>query len=356
MSLDEILGNLSDDQIKKLREIMSSNPEEVVNFLQIKYDEIDRKVQEIEKKKRLEDEDCVKQIRSADEKCEAKSRIQMQNAERYLSDFNKVKTEIKAIFDVVTLNNDSKDLTKKLHDRLLSMLIEYIVIKGYYYSVVDDKYDELLLEGEEISEDFELLNDFLQNRISNLEDQYRLLSYLYGEQIGISDEKIINKGFILNNYGSFDLYSNIINKGLTIYDALDAVYLDNNNDANHFCVRNVKNILTYPQSDYAVSRYLGNNDSNEFMYLDSTIKKYCPFTVDRIEQLYLEIIKPYYDRMQFDFKNKIGTISVIDGYRSDGSFQTSDLVDFYNKNELQLTQQIIDEYMSRKERKNGNSL
>ena len=36
MSLDEILGNLSDGQIKKLREIMSSNPEEVVNFLQIK--------------------------------------------------------------------------------------------------------------------------------------------------------------------------------------------------------------------------------------------------------------------------------------------------------------------------------
>jgi hypothetical protein len=355
MSLDEILGNLSEDQIKSLKDIMSSNPQEVVNFLQIKSDEIDRKVQEKEERKRLEAEEYERKLQTEKEKSEARSRIQMQNAERYLSNFGKVKTEFKTLFDNVISNSDRKDLTTKLHDRLLSILIEYIVIKQYYYAVVDDRYDELLLEDEENSEDFEVLNDFLQNKISNLEDQYRLLSYLYGEQIGISDEKIINKGFILNNYGAFNLYSDIIDKGLSISDALDAVYLNNNNDVNHFCVRNVENMLTYPQSDYAISVHFGNDNSNEFMYFESTIKKYCPFTVDRIEQLYLEIIKPYYDSMQFDFKNKIGTISVIDDYRSDQSV-SSDSITFYNKGELQLTQQIINEYMSQKERKNGNSL
>lgn len=336
MNLKEILNNLSIKQLEDLVEVLEYNPESIVDYL----------TEELNKKK----EQSIKKDESKKEDVSLgeKNLTQMDNISNYFSSFDKFKNELQLIFNDATSNNYSKDLITKLHDRLIAIVIEYITIKSYIPGL-----DNLVRQLEEGSEE-EILLNFLQDRKKNLEDQYRLLSYLYGEQLGLKDEEIINKGYILENYSAVDLYAEIANNGITLQEALDSVYLKNNNSPWLLCTRDSKNMLNF--SNFNAPRQKKQRSQKEFVYYESTLEKYYPFNDERIEQLYEEVIAPYYKKMDMSFTrdSKVDTITVIDDYL--GSTLHSNFIDFYNEGEYHLTVDIVNEFLKQKQKHNGNQL
>ena len=347
MSLDKILGNLTSDQMKELKDILDNNPESIIEFIQSKMSEEDKYVNKLlEKKQILQSDEKYKDLIQNPDLLE-KNSVQMVNAERYLSDFGKVKEELKSLFNTSTSDNAEKDLTTKLYDRMTAIMLEYLILSGY---------SDIFCQSND-QDEYEAREDLVTHRLDELVNQYSLLGYLYGEQIGLKDNEIINKSFILSNYYPSSFFSDVLEKGESIEKIISDFYLDNKNTSNFLCVRDEYNLLVYPRFN-APFRLTDNSSlDNEFKDMYSTIEKYSPFTNDRVEQLYNEILKPYYERIGFDIynnDNNVGTVSVIDGYES--KFAEFNSVDFYNKYEFDLTQELVNEFLSQKNNKSNKQL
>ena len=347
MSLDKILGNLTSDQMKELKDILDNNPESIIEFIQSKMSEEDKYVNKLlEKKQILQSDEKYKDLIQNPDLLE-KNSVQMVNAERYLSDFGKVKEELKSLFNTSTSDNDEKDLTTKLYDRMTAIMLEYLILSGY---------SDIFCQSND-QDEYEAREDLVTHRLDELVNQYSLLGYLYGEQIGLKDNEIINKSFILSNYYPSSFFSDVLEKGESIEKIISDFYLDNKNTSNFLCVRDEYNLLFYPRFN-APFRLTDNSSlDKEFKDMYSTIEKYSPFTNDRVEQLYNEILKPYYERIGFDIynnDNNVGTVSVIDGYES--KFAEFNSVDFYNKYEFDLTQELVNEFLSQKNNKSNKQL
>ena len=346
MDLNVIFGNLNCEQIKELRDIISNNPESVVVFLQSKLNEENKFVNELrEKKQILQNDDEYKNLAQDSDLLE-KNSDQMVNAERYLSDFGKVKNELKSLFEVSTSDNDEKDLTTRLHDRMTTILIEYLILSGYS-DIFCSSNDE---------DEYEARKYIVSHRLDDLVDQYSLLSYLYGEQIGLKDDEIINKNLILSNYMSNSFFSDVLEKGESIEKIISDFYLNNKNASNFLCVRNENNLLVYPRLNAPLCLNDNSFLDKEFKDMSLTIEKYSPFTNQRVEQLYNEILKPYYERINFDIYSDIvvGRIYVIDDYKSED--QIFNYVPFSSDYELSFTNSLVNDFLSQKENKVGKQM
>lgn len=356
MELKDILGNLNDDQIKSLKELLNSDSKSVVDYLQSREDEKGKQINE------QQDKEQVKAAEQRQEKVERerliaeKSKIQIINAENNFSDFDKVKMDLKNLFNSVTSSNEDKDLTSKLHDRITAIVTEYVIIKAYSEILddIDDEYLHKLAENhqEEPKKDpeFELLRHFIIGRKSNLESQYRLLSYIYGELIGLPDEQVINKGLSLKDYSPEELYGDTMDNGKTIIDNINNFYLDKYNDRYFYCVRDENNRLSYPKSGNAVIIPLGlTTYDSEFKFSQEAYKKYYPFSDDKIKSLFDEILRPYYEKFGGIREKTFITeeMHITDGYKDDTGYY--DRVFFGSEYEYNLTQQLVNEYLSQKE-------
>ena len=109
-------------------------------------------------------------------------------------------------------------------------------------------------------------------------------------------------------------------------------------------------------SNFNAPRQEKQRSEKEFMYYESTLEKYYPFDDERIEQLYEEVITPYYKKMDMSFTRDsiVDTITVIDDYL--GSILHSNFIDFYNEGEYHLTVDIVKEFLKQKQKHNGNQL
>ena len=114
-------------------------------------------------------------------------------------------------------------------------------------------------------------------------------------------------------------------------------------------------MLVYPRLSFP-STINDSSIEKEFKSMDSTIQKYSPFIGERVEQLYNEILRPYYEKNNIDIysDNVFGTLSVIDDYRSKD--QTFDYVAFSSKYEYDLTQKLVNEFLAQKENKSNKQL
>lgn len=347
MDLNKIFGNLTSGEIKELKGIINNNPETVVEFLQSKLNEKDDYSKDlVEKKQLLQSDSRYKDLVQNPDLLE-KNSIQMLNAERYLSDFGKVKKELKTLFNTSTSDNDEKDLTTRLHDRMTAIMLEYLILSGY---------SDIFCESND-EDEYEAREDLVTHRLDELVDQYSLLSYLYGEQIGLKDAEIINKSFILNRYNPSSFFSDVLEKGESIEKIISDFYLNNKNASDLICIRNEDNLLIYPRIGFLSHSSDNRSFDKEFKDMDLTIEKYSPFTNERVEQLYNEILEPYYERIGFDIYNNcniVGTESVIAGYRSKDAYFNN--VDFYNNYEFNLTQKLVNEFLFQKENKSGKQL
>jgi len=346
MDLNKFFGNLNSDQIKELKDIINNNPESVVEYLESKLDEENKFVNDLsEKKQILQSDERYKNLVQTPDLLE-KNSIQMVNAERYLSDFGKVKNELKFLFNASISDNVEKDLTTKLYDRMTAIMIEYLILSGY--SVIFCKSND--------QDEYEERADLVMHRVDELVDQYSLLSYLYGEQIGLKDDEIINKSLILSSYSPSSFFSDILEKGESIEKIISDFYLNNKNSSNFLCVRNENNLLVYPGFNAPLHFDSNSSFGEEFKDMYSTIGKYSPFICERVEQLYNEILEPYYEKNNIDIYRDIvaGTISVIDDYKSKD--QIFNYVAFSSDYELSLTQNLVNEFLSQKENESNKQL
>lgn len=355
MDLNKIFGNLNSEQIKELKDILKNNPESVIEFLQSKLSEENKFVNELlEKKQILQSDEKYKELVQTPELLE-KNSIQIVNAEKYLSDFDKVKMELKSLFESSISNSNEKDLTTKLHDRMNSIMVEYLILSGYLINYENNNYNEN--DDEDIDLDKDILDDdlcmFLLRRTDELQEQYRLLSYLYGKKIGLDDNQIINRDSIFYEYDHNSFFNDILDKGGSVEKNISDFYLNNKNESKFLCTRDENNLLVYPRLSSPVNY---GSVVMEFKNIDSTVEKYSPFIGERVEQLYNEILMPYYERTNFSIynDNKVGTISVIDEYKS--KFENFNNFDFYNEYEYDLTQQLVNEFLSQKENKSNKQL
>lgn len=359
MELKDILGNLNDEQIKELKEAINSNPNVVVELLQTSLDEKDAREKERIEREKIESEEREKRKIEQEQERKARSKIQRENAEMIFFDFDKVKMELKTIFNEATSNNENKDLITKLHDRLTTIVIDYMILKAYNYEVLDLEHDKFELEYIEAKKqhkelpqmDPEIaeLRSFSCLRIEQLESQYRLLSYIYGELIGLSDEDIINRGLALKDFYTNTMFVEILNNGKSIRDYINDFYMHKYNGRGFGCVRDMNNKLSYPGiGGAAVNLSFGSaNYDSEFLNTPEA-KKYYPFTNDRLKQLFNEINMPYYEKIgAITGKNAYKEMSVTDGYKDDTGYY--DRVFLGNEYEYNITEQLVNEYLSQKE-------
>ena len=332
MELKNILESLNDEQIKELSKALDSNPNKVIKLLQTRIDEKD---------------------------AEEKRKTELANLKKNFSSFKKVKDQIKQLFTEVTSNNESKDLVSKLHDRITAIVIEYIILEMERFeyekiNYVNYGYDMWVING-------------IILRMSKLEEQYELLSYIYGELIGLSDEEIINKGKSLEYYGAVELFNDVKHNGRSIIENINDFYLNYHNGKRYYCVRNKNNQLSYPDIDKESPR-----NGMDFYSLRKSVprdlEKYFPFAEIEYELIH-EIIKPYYEKIgtgisiygpyeitidvDIEDREKFQkTISFTNDYQhveQFGRYVDREIL-FDNQYEYNITKQLVNEYLSQKER------
>lgn len=283
-----------------------------------------------------------------------RNEIQSDNAEKFLSDFDAFKNKLKSLFITVSSNNDDKDLTSKLYYRMSTLLIEKLIISGYN-DVVFSKLNDFKRYGKKAIKLDNLWHKLDSRIYRELCAQYRILGYLYGQQLGLSDEQIINRSCILNGYYCNDLFSDILNYGKSIEDIVSNFYINNYNEYGFLCVRGADNKLVYPNMHSFSDTF--NYDLIDIVleYKKSFYKKYNPFVGDKAEQLYNEIVKPYYEKIGLDLESeKIASMSVFDDYKSEvPNFNSAD---FSNMYEYELTQNLINEFFSQKDNNSNKQL
>ena len=283
-----------------------------------------------------------------------RNEIQKDNAEKFLSDFDVFKNNLKSLFISVSSNNDDKDLTSKFYDRMSTLLIEKLIVSGYN-DVVYNKLNAFKGYGKKAIKLDNLWYNLNSRIHRELCAQYRFLGFLYGQQLGLSDEQIINKSCILNGYGYKDMFSDILNYGKSIEDIVSNFYVENYNMNGFLCVRGTDNILVYPNLYSFPDTFNYNLLDTVLEYKNSFGEKYNPFVGSRVEQLYDEIIKPYYEKIGLDLENeKVASMSVFDDYKSEVSNFNS--ANFSSKYEYDLTQDLVNEFLSQKENKSNKQL
>lgn len=352
MNYKEIFDNLNAEQLKVLLNLLVNDREGAIEFLS---SEIERKENDnFDKKEDKNINDFEKNL------------IQIENLQKNVPDFKHFIDDLKLVFEQTNSNNDNKNLVEKLHDRLTAIVTEYIVLENYI-PYLENVRENLENENDEIREDCDELKllDFFENthRLHNLEEQFRLLSYMYGQQLGLTDEEIINKGYILKSYSVYDLYDDISLNDVSVSEALNRVYLKNSNHPELLCVRDDNNMLTFPEINKHKHDF---GFSYKYKKRDEKILYYYPFReyaleegideIEPLEQFYFDVLEPYYKSIGFKHEsiNVIDTIPIDDNYLELNSINNE--VAFYNEYEYNITQQLINEFLNQKQKSNGNRL
>ena len=228
-----------------------------------------------------------------------KIKIENSNAEKFFVSSEHFLNELVNCFKYFEqrVEDESLDVKDRIGSRLSLIAVEYTMqdilnLYAYNHEEFEKKY-------------------WQQDCMGDLDEEYRFLGYQYGEMIGIEDNEIINKGFIISKYIDFiNIIKEIISKGINCYDYYsfyydnqwNIVYCENIRDNDNFIVSEPDSKNRIPVS-YINVRYLDlmNKFPEKYEISESLFEN---VNFQSIINVYNTLLS-YYKKIGFD-KNKSG--------------------------------------------------
>lgn len=207
--------------------ILEKQKEEVMNSLKL----LDEKINSV--KEKINDIEKEQNIKQDNKKSIEKLKLVVETDKKNMEN-NYVSNEVfsKKIIDYFLKNHeDSTNVNLDIKDRIKARM--NTILAEYYMTCMTDSVKNIIT-----------FDNFFAS-------EYRSLSYEYGKLIGLTDEKIINRGILENNdLKGYVLYE-LMREGRDINDILDNYYIKRENNSIYYAVRDENGEIVQPRIRYA---------------------------------------------------------------------------------------------------------
>lgn len=277
MSKNNLLSKLSLDELKQLKKEMEQNPNSIMEML-------NNNIRQQEAIANLEETIRLEQLEIQKKYEEIQRQTQQRTTNTYnkhFADFDALANKLNDYFVQLTTNSESKDLDTRLHDKLVSLTIEKLIMLRCVFQ-----------EDDEVMEE----------RINILNGQYESLMKIYKERNGL-----------MYNQDEFIFETDKLRLGNIYYFLAKALCQD-------------KDLISVLDDVDTYNEIPGFNvDETNRNLIKNTISQ------ENMSKLYNLIIRPYYQKIGFNYKN-------VDDLSDDTMFLDSELfggIDCIGQSELQ---------------------
>lgn len=277
MSKNNLLSKLSLDELKQLKKEMEQNPNSIMEML-------NNNIRQQEAIANLEETIRLEQLEIQKKYEEIQRQTQQRTTNTYnkhFADFDALANKLNDYFVQLTTNSESKDLDTRLHDKLVSLTIEKLIMLRCVFQ-----------EDDEVMEE----------RINILNGQYESLMKIYKGRKGL-----------MHNQDEFIFETDKLRLGNIYYFLAKALCQD-------------KDLISVLDDVDTYNEIPGFNvDETNRNLIKNTISQ------ENMSKLYNLIIRPYYQKIGFNYKN-------VDDLSDDTMFLDSELfggIDCIGQSELQ---------------------
>lgn len=277
MSKNNLLSKLSLDELKQLKKEMEQNPNSIMEML-------NNNIRQQEAIANLEETIRLEQLEIQKKYEEIQRQTQQRTTNTYnkhFADFDALANKLNDYFVQLTTNSESKDLDTRLHDKLVSLTIEKLIMLRCVFQ-----------EDDEVMEE----------RVNILNGQYESLMKIYKERNGL-----------MYNQDEFIFETDKLRLGNIYYFLAKALCQD-------------KDLISVLDDVDTYNEIPGFNvDETNRNLIKNTISQ------ENMSKLYNLIIRPYYQKIGFNYKN-------VDDLSDDTMFLDSELfggIDCIGQSELQ---------------------
>lgn len=277
MSKNNLLSKLSLDELKQLKKEMEQNPNSIMEML-------NNNIRQQEAIANLEETIRLEQLEIQKKYEEIQRQTQQRTTNTYnkhFADFDVLANKLNDYFIQLTTNSESKDLDTRLHDKLVSLTIEKLIMLRCVFQ-----------EDDEVMEE----------RVNILNGQYESLMKIYKERNGL-----------MYNQDEFIFETDKLRLGNIYYFLAKALCQD-------------KDLISVLDDVDTYNEIPGFNvDETNRNLIKNTISQ------ENMSKLYNLIIRPYYQKIGFNYKN-------VDDLSDDTMFLDSELfggIDCIGQSELQ---------------------
>lgn len=277
MSKNNLLSKLSLDELKQLKKEMEQNPNSIMEML-------NNNIRQQEAIANLEETIRLEQLEIQKKYEEIQRQTQQRTTNTYnkhFADFDVLANKLNDYFVQLTTNSESKDLDTRLHDKLVSLTIEKLIMLRCVFQ-----------EDDEVMEE----------RVNILNGQYESLMKIYKERNGL-----------MYNQDEFIFETDKLRLGNIYYFLAKALCQD-------------KDLISVLDDVDTYNEIPGFNvDETNRNLIKNTISQ------ENMSKLYNLIIRPYYQKIGFNYKN-------VDDLSDDTMFLDSELfggIDCIGQSELQ---------------------
>lgn len=277
MSKNNLLSKLSLDELKQLKKEMEQNPNSIMEML-------NNNIRQQEAIANLEETIRLEQLEIQKKYEEIQRQTQQRTTNTYnkhFADFDALANKLNDYFVQLTTNSESKDLDTRLHDKLVSLTIEKLIMLRCVFQ-----------EDDEVMEE----------RVNILNGQYESLMKIYKGRKGL-----------MHNQDEFIFETDKLRLGNIYYFLAKALCQD-------------KDLISVLDDVDTYNEIPGFNvDETNRNLIKNTISQ------ENMSKLYNLIIRPYYQKIGFNYKN-------VDDLSDDTMFLDSELfggIDCIGQSELQ---------------------